>query len=100
MPLTRQCFSTVLLLLGPFAAGLAMGAGQVPVPLEERARGAERVVAGRVTSVAPEWQVNDYGDRLIVSVVRVRVSETMKGQPTPTIDVDIEGGTIGTLTLR
>ena len=52
---------------------------QVPVPLAERARGAERVVVGRVASVAPHWQVNEFGDRLIVSVLRVAVTETLKG---------------------
>jgi hypothetical protein len=75
-------------------------AGQVPVPLSERARGAERVVVGRVVSVAPEWQVNEFGDRLIVSVVHVSVSETLKGEATPIVDVEVEGGTIGTLTLH
>ena len=43
---------------------------------------------------------NEYGDRLIVSVVRVNVTETMKGESSPTVDVEVEGGTIGTLTLR
>jgi hypothetical protein len=46
------------------------------------------------------WQVNEFGDRLIVSVLRVVVSETLKGQPLPTLDVEVEGGTIGELTLR
>ena len=100
--MARQVLTFLLLLaLGPFAAaGRALGADQVPVPIAERARGAERVVAGRVSSVTPEWQTNDYGDRLIVSVVRVNVTETMKGESSPTVDVDVEGGTIGTLTLR
>jgi hypothetical protein len=71
-----------------------------PVPLADRARGAERVVVGHVTSVESGWRTNDYGDRLIVSVVHVAVDETMKGQAQPTMDVDVEGGTIGTLTLR
>ena len=71
-----------------------------PVPLADRARGAERVVVGHVTSVESAWRTNDYGDRLIVSVVHVAVDETMKGQAQPTMDVDVEGGTIGTLTLR
>lgn len=44
-----------------------------PVPLVDRARGAEQVIVGRVSSVSPEWRVNDFGDRLIVSVVRVAV---------------------------
>ena len=77
------------------------GAGQAtPVPLAERARGADRVVVGRVASVVPQWQVNEFGDQLIVSVVRVAVSETLKGQPVSTLDVEVEGGTIGDLTLR
>ena len=99
MPATRR-FLTILLLLGPFGVDGAFGSNQVPVPLEDRARGAERVVVGQVTAVTPEWQVNDYGDRLIVSVVRVNVSETLKGEATPIVDVDVEGGTIGSLTLR
>lgn len=72
----------------------------VPVPLAERASGAEHVVVGRVTAVTPQWQVNDFGDRLIVSVVRVAVSETLKGGAGTSVDVDIEGGTIGDLTLN
>jgi hypothetical protein len=72
----------------------------VPVPLRERTRGSERVVVGRVATVSPQWKVNDYGDRLIVSVVHVSVDETLKGQAAASVDVEIEGGTIGNLTLR
>jgi hypothetical protein len=88
-------FSFLLGLIPDAAAGQAP-----PVPLAERARGADRVVVGRVASVAPEWQVNEFGDQLIVSVVRVAVSETLKGQAVPTLDVEVEGGTIGDLTLN
>jgi hypothetical protein len=73
---------------------------QIPVPLAERARGADRVVVGTVASVTPQWQVNEFGDRLIVSTLRVTVSETLKGESTPTVDVEVEGGTIGELTLH
>lgn len=93
----------LFLCCGLLASARAIKANQTPgsaVPLSERARGAERVVVGRVTSAAPAWQVNEFGDRLIVSVVRVVVNETLKGQVTPTVDVEIEGGTIGDLTLH
>ena len=70
------------------------------VPAGERARDAEHVVVGRVTSVVPAWQTNDFGDRVIVSTVRVVVEETLKGAAQPSVDVEVEGGTIGTLTLR
>src|SRR5262249_46248542 len=72
----------------------------VPVPLTDRARGAERVVVGRIASVTPMWRVNGFGDRLIVSVAHVAVDETLKGDAQPAVDVEIEGGTIGTLTLH
>ena len=86
-----------LLIVGPAPAR----AQDAPVvPLAERARGAERVVVGRVASVSAGWQVNDFGDRLIVSVVRVAVSETLKGEAQPTVSVEVEGGTIGELTMR
>jgi len=72
----------------------------IPVPLAERARGAERVVVGRVTTVEPMWRTNEFGDRLIVSVVTVAVDETLRGPAQPTVTVEVEGGTIGDLTLH
>ena len=54
-------------------------AQDAPVPLVERTRGAERVVVGRVTAVSPVWQTNEFGDRLIVSILRVTVDETLRG---------------------
>jgi hypothetical protein len=72
----------------------------IPVPLAERARGAERVVVGRVTTVEPIWRTNEFGDRLIVSVVNVAVDETLRGPSQPTVTVEVEGGTIGDLTLH
>jgi hypothetical protein len=81
-------------------AAMANVRAQGPIPLIERARGAERVVVGRATSSTPLWQVNEHGDRLIVSVVRVTIEETLKGQETAVLDVEIEGGTIGDLTLH
>ena len=75
-------------------------AQETPVPLPERARGAERIVVGRVSSVTPEWRTNAFGDRLIVSILRVLIDETLKGQRDSTLDVEVEGGSIGDMTLR
>ena len=85
-----------------FSAGLVVATAQdaAVVPLAERARGAERVVVGSVASVNPVWRVNEFGDRLIVSVVRVTVNETLKGQSQPIVDVEVEGGTLDGITLR
>ena len=70
------------------------------MPLVDRARGSERVVVGRVTAVNPVWQTNEFGDRLIVSVVSVAVDETLRGPAQQAVDVEVEGGTIGELTLH
>ena len=72
----------------------------MPIPLAERARGAERVVVGQVDSVNPVWSVNEFGDRLITSVLHVSVAETLKGPAQPTVDVEVEGGTICDVTLK
>jgi hypothetical protein len=66
----------------------------------ERTRGSEQVVVGHVSSVDPVWRTNDFGDRLITSIVHVTVEETLKGTAPPSVDVEVEGGTIGSLTLR
>jgi hypothetical protein len=100
MSIRRRSFCAAL---ATCLAGLSLhlhASNGVPVPLRERTRGSERVVVGRVASVSPQWKVNDYGDRLIVSVVHVSVDETLKGQAEPSVDVEIEGGRIGDLTLR
>jgi hypothetical protein len=87
-------------LLGVLGSTVALSGQEAIVPLAARARGAERVVVGRVASVAPVWRVNEFGDRLIVSVLRVAVDETLKGQPQSSVDVEVEGGTLDGLTLR
>jgi hypothetical protein len=95
--LVLSCLAAGLFGAGPAAAGDQEAAA---VPLAERARGADRVIVGRVASIDPVWQVNEFGDRLIVSVVHVSVNETLKGQSQPTLDVEVEGGTIGDITLH
>jgi hypothetical protein len=97
---SRAFTASVAAALG-FACVAAVSAQEGPaVPLVERARGAEQIILGRVASVSPEWRVNDFGDRLIVSIVRVSVDETLKGFSQATVDVEVEGGTIGSLTLH
>jgi hypothetical protein len=93
----RTAINVCLIALMPGVVAVAQDAA---LPLAERARGAERIVVGRVSSVSPQWQVNDFGDRLIVSTVRIAVEETLKGEALSGITIEIEGGTIGDLTLH
>ena len=99
-PVLEAFGRTVALLCTIAALPAALDAQDRDVPLTERARGAERVVVGHVSAVTPVWTDNDFGDRLIISVVRVVVDETLKGSPQQAVDVEVEGGTIGSLTLR
>ena len=71
-----------------------------PTDVPVRARGAKRVVVGRILDVLPQFQTNRYGDRLIVSNVLLEVSETLKGAPAATLRMAVEGGTVGDLTLK
>ena len=92
--------ATVLVCAVALSADVTLQGQRAEAPPSERARGAEQVVVGRVSAVTPVWRDNDFGDRLISSIVRVTVDETLKGAHRQTVDVEIEGGTIDGVTLR
>jgi hypothetical protein len=100
MPELRPLFGALWLCAALGASAALAAQRDAGLPLAERARGADRVVVGRVASVTANWQVNEFGDRLIVSTLRVDVDESLKGQASAAVDVEVEGGTIGTLTLH
>lgn len=89
--------SVPLLAIGVSAA--AAGTRR-PVDIPERVRGADHAVVGRVVGVHPRLVRNAAGDELIVSRVRLHVEETLKGAMASTMDVDVEGGRMGDLTLH
>ena len=97
---TRERATTLLVCAAAVLHAVPVWAQSPDVPSAERARYAEQVVVGHVSSVSPVWRNNDFGDRLIVSIVRVAVDETLKGPEQASVDVEVEGGTIGSLTLR
>ena len=90
----------VLLCVLAISSNVTIQGQPTPVSLAERGRGAEQVVIGRVSTVTAVWRDNDFGDRLITSIVRVTVDETLKGASRQSVEVEIEGGTIDGLTLR
>jgi hypothetical protein len=84
--------------IGPLEAD-----SSVSVNVQTRAKGAERVVVAAVESVQPIYAKNDFGDDLIVTRTWVRVSEVMKGKGIAAgeaMEMDVEGGTVGDVTLR
>jgi hypothetical protein len=99
----RTALST---LIPKAAAALLLGSsalfasGQRPVTVPERITGAERVVVAKAARVQANWQQNAYGDMLIVSEILLEVEETLKGSPDRLVWLDLEGGTLGGITLR
>jgi hypothetical protein len=73
-------------------------AGQPP-DVSTNARKSDKVVLAVVEDVQPRFTVNEFGDRLIVSQVWLRVEETLKGTAQGLVSMDLEGGTVGDLTL-
>ena len=89
---------SVLLLL--VATSATTGASRRQrVAVGERARGARQVVVAAVSGVESRFDRNQFGDQLIISRVRLRVDESLKGAAPSELVMDVEGGTIGTLTL-
>ena len=69
------------------------------VDVGKQAKGAKKVVLATVTDVTTAFGDNEFGDRLILSQVTLRVDETMKGAHEPSVVLSVEGGTVGELTL-
>ena len=88
----------VLLVSMTVATVSASTSRSVDVPT--RARGAAKVVIAKVTDVEARFDTNQFGDRLIISQASLSVEETLKGTAEPVLSMDLEGGTIGDLTLQ
>ena len=70
-----------------------------PRDIPARAQGAHRVVVAKVGDVYSRFDINRWGDQLIVSESIVDVEETLKGAHVGSLRLRVEGGTVGDLTL-
>jgi hypothetical protein len=82
------------------SAAVVQAASEHAASLEERVKGAEKVVVATAQSVNARWDENSYGDRLIVSRIALKVEEVLKGSVDPSLSLDLDGGTLDGLTLR
>jgi hypothetical protein len=100
--LVKTRLVAIVSLICAYAAGLE--ADRSPAAsVQARAQSAERVVVAAVESVQAVFERNEFGDELIVSRAWVRVREVMKGADLNVgqkLEIDVEGGTIGEVTLR
>jgi hypothetical protein len=88
------------LLLACLAATSISASIDAPVDIPERGKGADRVVVATVLTVAPAVERNAFGDQVIVSHTQLLVEETVKGDGPQLVALDVEGGTVGNLTMR
>ncbi len=90
-----------LILLAACAMASTVSAGpERPVSIPDRAKGAETIVVATVMEVNAGFERNEFGDRLIVSHTFLQVEETLKGTAPQVVAFDVEGGTVGDVTLR
>jgi hypothetical protein len=90
-----------LALLGLVCAAVPLSAEiGPPSDIASRAKGAGRIVVASVLDVHAQFQTNRFGDQLIVSTAVLEVTETLKGAAAAMLQVEVEGGTVGDLTLK
>jgi hypothetical protein len=77
---------------------LAAQVGQ-PRTIQERARGAARVVVATVVETSARRERNEFGDDLIITRAQLSVDEAVKGPGGPTT-LTLEGGTVDGITMR
>jgi hypothetical protein len=80
-----------------------LASSTLSVDLSARARGADGVVVASVDRVTATYERNKYGDELIVTHAELVVGEVLKGSSVMSgqhLVVDVEGGTVGDVTLR
>jgi len=81
-----------------FTLAAATHALMIKIPLKRLASESDAIFIGRVQSVRCEWSLDK---RLILSIVTVRVQETLKGHRiVPDIILEVPGGTLGDLSLK
>lgn len=88
-----------------FVAVVSIGAGRIgasvgpQVTIEQRARGAERIVVASIADIRAGYERNQYGDELIVTHAKLTIEEAIKGGTEPAT-VAVDGGTVNGMTLR
>jgi hypothetical protein len=72
----------------------------IPTDLATRLRGASRTVVGSVAKTEARMVRTQRGDELIITRTWIRVEESLKGRAEAMVAVDVEGGTLGELSMR
>jgi hypothetical protein len=92
-------WAAVAAVLVASAAQSLAAAGPQPATIQERARGADRIVVASVSDIRAAYERNAFGDELIVSHASLALEEVIKGN-SEKATVAVEGGTVDGVTLR
>ena len=95
----RSAIACIVVFVAALANSLAADT-TVPTDLATRLRGASRTVVGSVTRLEARMVRTPRGDRMIVTRTWLHVEEALKGRRDSPLAVDVEGGTIGELSMR
>jgi hypothetical protein len=95
MRLGRFAFALSLCAVAP----AVIVASDSPTSLGATITAAPRAIVGHVTSVQSHFGSNKFGDQLILSRVNIVVDEVLKGDAVGGLQLEVEGGTVGDLTL-
>jgi hypothetical protein len=95
MRIGSLAFALSLCAAGP----VVVFASDPPSRLDATITAAPRAVVGHVASIQSHFGSNRYGDQLILSRVDVVVEEVLKGEAVAHLQLEVEGGTVGDLTL-
>ena len=96
MPRYRHVLTAVLVVSSTL---VGIGASQVARSIAERTKTSGQIVVATVAAVDPRYGVNEFGDQLILSHVELQVDETLKGNAADRLSMELEGGTVGDITL-
>lgn len=58
------------------------------------------MVVAKVVNVESRFDINGFGDQVILSDTTVEIEESLKGPRVPSLVVTVEGGTVGDVTLE
>jgi hypothetical protein len=78
---------------------ITLRADQQTAAIDSQAREARKVLIAKVATVKSRFEINQFGDNLIVTDMLLEVEETMKGAASTAVEATIEGGTVGEVTL-
>lgn len=95
----RSVLVSALVVVGALGTGL-LADSTVPTDLATRLRGASRTVVGSVARLEPRMVRTPRGDEIIVTRTWIRVEESLKGRADAFLAVDVEGGTLGDISMR